>query len=797
MNKHLVRLSASVLTLALGLSLFTACGKSSGSSGRTIDGSSPWYNVETVIIPDDADISDYEYRYNQFAGFVDDKLVFRTSSSYLPEGQDEASHQEELSAYDLDGNLVANIELMDRIRSLDLGASVMVYNTEKTNDGIRVIYYVYDEDYNTVGSFESCWNVNTGELSDPVTLESERYSDELGSSMPMRTFAVGDKTIEYYYVWTEQANSILLVNDGSGNETLIDLAQKLPTVDMGVVYDIPVIMEMSDDKALVCLGMSHEVVYAVLDLNTYDISVSQNDYSWLDDSVPDIRQVEGLGNVVINSDGVYSIDITNSQLNEIISYANSNVNRYAMDDLYPVMATDDRVVLTGVVQEPYVNGITGTNQMVIMVLTKADSNPNAGKTVISIASIPGYSYALCDAVCRFNEQSDEYFAVFDTRYELDNFAQSATIGYGFDTLGVLCRDVNSELGNQLSVDLLAGDGPDIIIGGASYRQINNPNYLIDLSDYISNNLSESDYFMNVIDAAGTSNAVYQIPISFCIAGITAPESDIEPGRRGFTFEEYSAFVSGPCNGADPMHYGKTDYFITLMNSMKDLMIGEDGYFNFDNDAFRALADYVDQNVNNPLELEEEGLYFPEGDEACEMVLSGINTYHRRVMDSNKVFVGYPSYDGRGPLIVGHSSIAVSAQASSADGCLEFVSMVMSPECQRSFGCEYGIPVSRTAFDALANEYVDGFNRDLAVSLRDSSPEELRSMGLSWTEVDDSLIDSYLSIIESLNGSLYDVDAPVDSIIIEEIPGYFEGQKTLDEVISIVNNRARSITDERI
>ena len=106
MNKHLVRLSASVLTLALGLSLFTACGKSSGSSGRTIDGSSPWYNVETVIIPDDADISDYEYRYNQFAGFVDDKLVFRTSSSYLPEGQDEASHQEKLSAYDLDGNLI-------------------------------------------------------------------------------------------------------------------------------------------------------------------------------------------------------------------------------------------------------------------------------------------------------------------------------------------------------------------------------------------------------------------------------------------------------------------------------------------------------------------------------------------------------------------------------------------------------------------------------------------------------------------------------------------------------------------
>ena len=800
MNRNIIKLAASVLSVPLGLSLFTACSHGNPASsvaGQTsVTGNTPWYDVETSVIADDADLSDYSYRYRQFAGVWDDKLVFRTSSSYLPDGQDEARGLEELSSYDLDGNLIAHSELTEQISSFDLGASVMIYDTEKTADGISVIYYVYDEDYNTIGSFASLWDVNTGDLSEAVSLENSRYSEELGTSLPLRTFPVGDKTIEFYYVWNEQCDSILLVKDSDGSETLIDLAEKLPAVDVDRVSDIPVITQTGEGKALVCLGMYNNIIYLDLDLNTLEVSVSQDDYSWLDDSVPDIRFVDGLGCIVINGDGISSIDFDGQQLIDILSYSNCNVNRYVMDDFYPVMATEDRVVMTGVIHEPYVPGTSASDEIGIMVFTKADSNPNEGKTIIRIASIPGYSYALCDAVCRFNDQSEEYFAQFDTRYELTEYTDSLSAGYGFDTLGALCRDVNADLGNQLSVDLLAGEGPDIIIGGAAYSQLNNPDYLIDLTDYINTNFAESDYFMNVIDASATAGAVYQLPVSFCVAGIAAHSEDIAPGQRGFTFDEYEAFVSGPCNGADPLQYGKNDYFITLMNEMKDLMIGLDGYFEFDNDAFRALAGFVDQHVNNPLELEDEGYYFPEDDTACEMVINGLNIYHRRVLNNNKVLVGYPSYDGRGPIIVGNSSIAVSALTSSTDGCLEFVSTVMGPECQKYFGCEYAIPVNRAAFEALCDDYVNGFNRDLALQLRSNTAEDLRMMGRPWQEIDSSLIENYESLIENLDGCLYEVDAPVDAIIIEEIPGFFEGQKTLDEVIRVVDNRARYVIDER-
>lgn len=796
MNKYLRRIAASALALSIGLSLFTACSR--GKSGQTvIDDGSPWYDVNTVVISDDVDMSDYEYRYNQYAGIIDDKIIFRTTSSYAPEGQSEAKSMEEIASYDFEGNLIVKTDLIEKLDSFNLGASIMVYNTMKADNGVKVVFVVFNADYSSSDYYFVNWNPDTGDVTDPEPYVNDEYSDVLGSSAPGRTFEVYDKKVEYYFVWDEQCDSYLLISSTDGNKILVDLAQELPTIDIENVFDIPVVMEKGDNKALVCLGMPDSIIYLDLDINTGAVSVSQDDYSWLEPYVSDIRHVDGFGNVVLNGDGIASIDFANRQLDEILSYSNSNVNRYVLDSLYPVMASDDRVVMTGVLDSPCVPGITSTNDNVLMVFTKADSNPNAGKTVIKIASIQGYSYSLCDAVCRFNDQSEGYFAMFDTRYELDNYARSELVGYGFDTLGALCREVNSELGNQLSVDLLAGDGPDIIIGGSSYSQLNNPDYLMDLTSYIDNSMSSSDYFMNVIDASKTGDAVYQLPISFSIAGITAPESDVQPGQIGFTFEQYSEFVSGPCNGADPLHYGKNDYFIALMNGMKDLMIDDDGYFNFDNEAFRALSDYTVQYVNNPLELEDEGYYYPEDDAACEMVLGGINTYHRRVINNDKVFLGYPSYDGRGPLIVGHSSIAVSSQSAAADGCLEFVSVVMSPECQRIFGCEYGLPVNRAAFDTIGNEYVEGFNRDITVSLRVNTVEELRDMGYSYEMIDDSVYTGLRDVIESLGGSLYQVDAPVDSIIIEEIPGYFEGQKTLDEVISIINNRSRSVTDERI
>ena len=52
-----------------------------------------------------------------------------------------------------------------------------------------------------------------------------------------------------------------------------------------------------------------------------------------------------------------------------------------------------------------------------------------------------------------------------------------------------------------------------------------------------------------------------------------------------------------------------------------------------------------------------------------------------------------------------------------------------------------------------------------------------------------------NIIE--NGLLLDWNNPVITIVMEEAPAYFEGQKSLDEVTDIIQNRVQLYVDENM
>ena len=41
-----------------------------------------------------------------------------------------------------------------------------------------------------------------------------------------------------------------------------------------------------------------------------------------------------------------------------------------------------------------------------------------------------------------------------------------------------------------------------------------------------------------------------------------------------------------------------------------------------------------------------------------------------------------------------------------------------------------------------------------------------------------------------------VDAAINMILIEEMPAYFAGQKTLEQVIPVMQNRIQKVLDER-
>ncbi len=254
-------------------------------------------------------------------------------------------------------------------------------------------------------------------------------------------------------------------------------------------------------------------------------------------------------------------------------------------------------------------------------------------------------------------------------------------------------------------------------------------------------------------------------------------------------------------GEDPITGGKLEFFLTSINCMEDLMYGN-GTVNYDNEAFRQLAQYTAQNVFDPAVVDEDGYYNVEHliDAPAEcLIITNIASYHRSVADCGRVILGYPTYDARGPIIVGNDSIGICAHSDCVEGCMDFLEAIISKECQECFasdGMNSRIPVNRQAFANTAERYIESFN-DRYNSSANTDSGEAGSINTAYSGPADTGMGTQLeSIIDSLNGNGYTVDALVNAIIREEIPAYFEGQKTIDEVISILNDRVQTVINER-
>ena len=460
--------------------------------------------------------------------------------------------------------------------------------------------------------------------------------------------------------------------------------------------------------------------------------------------------------------------------------------------LTPVSVSDEKVVLAGDIYVLNSETLTYDNKNVIEIFTKAQTNPNAGKTTITVASIYGYTDDLCDAVCRFNDSSTEYFAIFDSKYDYNEYIDLSNVDSD-SAFNEMLDSCLTELGNQLAIDVMSGDGPDVIIDGYRFTQLNKADYLLNLNDYVQNNLTDDKYYTNIINGCRVNGDIYQLPLAVTVKGIVTDASNLEPGQTGFTFDQYAEFVNGPCNGTDPMACGKIDFFINSLGGMMDLMKDESGNINFDNEAFRSLAEYTSNNVFDPVESDDIADSPVDGPKV--MTMFGTDSYFNNMKDGS-VLVGLPSYDGRGPLINVASSVAVSAQASSQEGCLAFVDTLMGADVQLNSSMNSGIPMNRESLEAACRNYADRRNSEIEDLLNDYSEAEIRSWGMSTDLANESSTDGYKDFVNNLNAGMRFNDGAINMIIREEMPAYFEGQKSLDEVITILQDRVQTVVSER-
>ena len=799
--KKSARLMAAFLTLALTVPGIAACSKENSSSGEVFT-DEPWYNTTEVAIGTEFDYSRCRQPSFDYKGKYGDNLVFRVTG-YLPLPEEELSFKEgldyridDLRVYDLSGNLVSMVDCIDLLRALpdDVdGGYIESINIEDDGCSVEVTGFISDPgtDYTYISTID-LGSGETGELVETEAAAQDSYIARLEQDGGFRedmSEACG-RQIDPFWFNDNGYSYVFEIKDADGSITELDFRQLYPTVN--IIY-ANYFLEIGEDEALLIAGCEGGTT-KFFEINFADGSVTDvsDQMGFLTGKTDFLTTIEGYGTVVRDINGIYTIDYAARTLNPAFLYSYANINMYELNYMTPISIEEDVTLFAGTKYNisPFDNP-----QTVLYIFEKADSNPNAGKTILEVASADDYSYGLCDAVCRFNDTNSECYIKLNTSYNVDD-AVSNMSGESGDEAGD--QDIAAtELGNQLAIDIMSGTGPDIIVNGEEFVMLNNDNYLLDMTEYVNTTFTSDRYFTNFFEAASDDGKLYHVPVTCSAMGIATDRSNVEPGQVGFTYEQYEQFVYDTCNGSDPITGGRMYFFINSLNSMTDLLI-IDGVVDYDCEAFRTLAEYTSEFVNEPLVSDDEDdyVFVDETTLAAKFVtINGVQSYFDSVLNGDKVLLGMPSYDGRGPVLVGSDSVAISAMTSAPDACKEFVSILLGNEVQADMGFHNGIPVNREAFVSACNMLIDYQHHMLSEMSNYMSEADIRSYGMNPNQMDESVIGDFESFVEGLAG-WYDNDASINAIIREEMPAYFEGQKSLDQVIPVLEERIQTFLDER-
>lgn len=818
MKKHsnLVKSAAVLNVLALAASA-AGCSGTASSAAKTVDADSPWFDAQEISVAaeyfDNSD--DYDYLIADCkASTADDFVIAIDAEEKIPE---EAYNDPDfnwyeyskmiLQEYDYDGNLIGEILPSDL---LGTEASVNIEAVYSNGDCYYAEISAMDLDtYETVNYVAVLDFENPG----ACTVTEEETDSSLQDMSLEKTLVVNGKLIKDYWVCGdggEDASYVITLTDIETNETtVIDLRD-----DYGdyTFWNVDSNIQVSETEVLVLISSDDggAPVEMMLDTEAETIELLEED-DWFTAAGIDTYDISSTADgqvFAVTNTGIKSLDMENKTVEDFFSYDSTYINSndlYGMSVMYADTETGELKLCGNVTDySSYDPNIGYDSQFKVIRFTRAETNPNAGKTIITVASVGDVGNSLSGAISEFNSTNENYFISLVDTYDISKFIDSDAYDnvQSIDDYSTLVSQASSEMSNQLSMDIMCGTGPDIILDASSMTQLDTEDYLVDLSDYLTDT---SAYYGSIIEASKVDGHLYQIPLSFSIAGIMTSTENVSEGQTGFTFEQYVDFVDEVCNGTDPMAEsgaGRITYFNECFGAMYDQFY-TDGNISLDNDAFTALAEYVRDHVSDSTEADnsEDEDYFTESsseqtDAKYTTIYSAYNYLNSlgSIEAENVGIYGIPSVDGRGPMAQINNSAAISTSCADREGAWQFIEMLLSEKYQEFYATNAS-PISRSALEASCADAVATYNEGVEENLRYSTEAELASFGMAYRTMDEDALDEYYSCIDSIT-NVGQADTSILSIISEEIPAFYEGQKSIEEVVAIIEDRAQTVIDER-
>lgn len=352
-------------------------------------------------------------------------------------------------------------------------------------------------------------------------------------------------------------------------------------------------------------------------------------------------------------------------------------------------------------------------------------------------------------------------------------------------------------------DIIAGNIPDIIsISSVDVNNFVNKGILEDLTPYMEkDDTVNKDYFVDgVLDATAIDGKNYYLVKEFAIRTIAGKASDLKDYKDGWTVQEMIDYYNSKPEGTELMESAtKSGVFYELICSdIGNYIDWKTGEVKFDSDEFKKVLEFCNKfpkEIDEDADLEshkkiKEGklllntMYLTE--------LANLQLYGQ-LFDNDVQYIGYPTSDKNGTYLTAtNEALAMTTSSENKDVVWEFIKFVMTQKDKYWSG----IPAAKVYFEDMVKqkttteEYVDedgetvrpvdetyGWN-DFEVKIKPSSQEDVQLLR--------DLIKKSRAISDS-----YDIN----TLIEEEVNKYFEGSKTLDDIVKIIQDKISKYVNE--
>ena len=715
-------------------------------------------NPEWVYVPERIEIADQRADYDGMQ-LVGDEVC------YISRIGNAEGETQNICRYSLSNRELTNISPEWK----DDGSIREISNcyTFDENGNVWLIASVYASDYSRFRRFLYQFDA------EGKSIFSQDVTEQLGGGVAMDSLSVDGQGRIYVFsgAYSEETGIWLYADDGS--------YQGVISYDSSEDVQVKGTLEGEDGRFYVCIGKREEADHCTL--AEVDFERKQ-----LADSIKDFPVVNGIcadpagqyDCLLYDDTAVYGYDHAAQKQEELFVWGDSDVNGYYAGHLD--LAGDGRYFCT---VADWMNDDTG-----IVLLTKTKWEEAPKRLDLTLATVGGGS-ELAALTVGFNRHNDQYHIA------VKNYASL------------------TDLYNAI----LAKEAIDIIdLSGVNIENLSRQGIFEDLGSYLdqSENFARDDFLDGILEAYTFDGVLVGIPESFMVRTVVGDGSMMENGA-GLTLEELFA-IAGRNPGVQPFdEITREEMMQYIMMFNEDAFIDwESGECHFDSPQFKAVLELVSSlpdsqepgyssqtdTVSLPAKIQNGDVLFAIAD----MTRPKSFQLYEGIFGESAACVGFPTMNGKGgTLLFADNAFGIVASSGNKSGAWNFIESVLERKDTDGMSNE---EVWKAYYSFVSAQYPT--TKKAMSAIMDYTMEEDKTGGFSTLIYDDGWyfkhhavtweeINTILDLVPDATPYFSVENDEIIKIIHEEAGAYYSGQKSVEDVVSVIQNRVQLYVNEHM